>query len=169
MIILWLPRLAFFMAAQLQTISAPLRRSLTTMLRSARWIRLTPTRLFSGHGTISISVMPIPAGIGSLAVIYGITANNNPSVQDPWNTTPAWGFPYAASNVAPGPAAATLVDGTYAGHVGGVGAYAFINNLVYLELTGYRTLGFQDAAQFGSRPIWRLAVPKRGAILASGN
>ena len=34
--------------------------------------------------------------LGNMDVIYGITANNNPSVQDPWNTTPAWGFPYAA-------------------------------------------------------------------------
>ena len=38
--------------------------------------------------------------IGNMPVIYGITANNNPSVQDPWNTTPAWTFPYAVSNVA---------------------------------------------------------------------
>ena len=33
---------------------------------------------------------------GNLAVTYGITANNGPTVQDPWNTTPAWAFPYAA-------------------------------------------------------------------------
>ena len=52
--------------------------------------------------------------LGNMDVIYGITANNNPSVQDPWNTTPAWGFPYAGSTIAPGPAAATLIDGTYA-------------------------------------------------------
>ena len=62
--------------------------------------------------------------LGNMDVVYGITANNNPTVQDPWNTTPAWGFPYAGSNVAPGPAAATLIDGTYAQYVGGVGAYA---------------------------------------------
>ena len=107
--------------------------------------------------------------LGSLDVIYGITANNNPSVQDPWNTTPAWGFPYAASNVAPGPAAATLVDGTYAGYVGGVGAYAFIDDLVYLELTGYRTLGFKTLPNLGVDPFgaspfqsvapyWRVAI-----------
>ena len=30
---------------------------------------------------------------GPFNVTYGITANNNPTVQDPWNTTPAWGFP----------------------------------------------------------------------------
>ena len=107
--------------------------------------------------------------LGNMDVIYGITANNSPSVQDPWNTTPAWGFPYAGSSVAPGPAAATLVDGTYAQYVGGVGAYAYINDLVYLELTGYRTLDFKTlpklgvdpfgAAPFqGMAPYWRIAI-----------
>ncbi len=107
--------------------------------------------------------------LGNMDVIYGITANNSPSVQDPWNTTPAWGFPYAGSSVGPGPAAGTLVDGTYAQYVGGVGAYALINDLVYLELTGYRTLDFKTlpklgvdpfgAAPFqGVSPYWRIAV-----------
>lgn len=93
------------------------------------------------------------ARLGNLDVIYGITANNNPTVQDPWNTTPAWGFPYAVSSVAPGPAAATLVDGTYAAAVGGVGAYAFIDNLLYLELAGYRTLGFKTLPKLGVDPF----------------
>ncbi len=44
------------------------------------------------------------ATLGNLDIIYGITANNNPSVQDPWNTTPAWKWPQASSTVAPGPA-----------------------------------------------------------------
>lgn len=107
--------------------------------------------------------------LGGMDVIYGITANNSPTVQDPWNTTPAWGFPYAGSGVAPGPAAATLIDGTYAQYVGGAGAYAFIDNLVYLELTAYRTLDFKTlpklgvdpfgAAPFdGLAPYWRVAV-----------
>ena len=30
------------------------------------------------------------AHFGPLDIIYGITANNNPTVQDVWNTTPAW-------------------------------------------------------------------------------
>ena len=28
---------------------------------------------------------------------YGITINNNPSVEDLWNSTPAWGFPWISS------------------------------------------------------------------------
>ena len=107
--------------------------------------------------------------LGNMDVVYGITANNSPTVQDPWNTTPAWGFPYAGSNVAPGPAAATLIDGTYAQYVGGAGAYAYIDDLVYLELSGYRTLDFKTLPKlgvdpFGAAPIegvapyWRIAV-----------
>lgn len=107
--------------------------------------------------------------LGSWDVIYGISANNNPSVQDPWNTTPAWGFPYTASTIAPGPTAATLIDGTYAALVGGVGGYVFINDLVYLELTGYRTLDFKTLPKLGIDPLsaspfqsvapyWRVAI-----------
>ena len=33
----------------------------------------------------------------------------------------------------------------FAAHVGGVGGYAFINDLLYLELTGYRTIDFRYA------------------------
>jgi len=36
----------------------------------------------------------------------GVSLNNNPTVQDVWNSTPAWGFPYGSSAVAPTPAAA---------------------------------------------------------------
>jgi hypothetical protein len=113
------------------------------------------------------------ANTGNMAgmpVTYGITANNNPSVQDPWNTTPAWAFPYAVSNVAPTPGAGTLIAGAFAAHVGGVGAYAWINNLVYLELSGYRTLNPNTQANLGADPFrspgmfdgvapyWRVAV-----------
>jgi hypothetical protein len=108
--------------------------------------------------------------IGGLPVTYGITANNNPSVQDPWNTTPAWSFPYAVSSIAPSPGAGTLIDGTFAGHVGGVGAYAWINSLVYVELSGYRTINHGAQSKLGTDPFgapglfegvspyWRIAV-----------
>jgi hypothetical protein len=93
------------------------------------------------------------ANISGMPITFGITANNNPSVQDPWNTTPAWSFPYAVSTIAPTPGAGTLIDGTFAAHVGGVGAYAWINNLVYLELSGYRTINFNAQANLGTDPF----------------
>lgn len=73
------------------------------------------------------------------SLIYGVTANNNPTVQDLWNSTPAFGFPYAASNAVVSPLAATEVDGTLAQDVAGVSAYAFWNESLYAEFGGYRS------------------------------
>jgi hypothetical protein len=84
--------------------------------------------------------------VGGRNVTYGLTLNNNPTVQDPWNSTPVWGFPFTDSGVAPTPAAATLVDGTLGQQVAGLGAYAMWNNLVYGEASFYRT------SQLGSAP-----------------
>jgi hypothetical protein len=93
------------------------------------------------------------ASLGPIDVIYGITANNNPTVQDLWNTTPAWSFPYAASTIAPTPGAKTMIEGAFAAHVGGVGAYAYINDMLYLEATGYKTLGFNAQNRLGTDPF----------------
>src|SRR3974390_398610 len=94
------------------------------------------------------------ATLAGMSVIFGITGNNNPTVQDPWNTTPAWGFPYAASTIgATGPSSSTLIEGALAARVAGVGAYAWINNLVYLELTGYRAVNFDALAKLGTDPF----------------
>ncbi len=70
-------------------------------------------------------------------LILGVTLNNNPTVQDVWNTTPAWGFPYAGSSVAPGQIASTLIDGGLAGGVGGLGVYVWLDDHYYVELSGY--------------------------------
>jgi hypothetical protein len=100
-------------------------------------------------------------------VIYGFTLNNNPSVQDLWNTTPAWGFPYALSGSAPQGAAATLIDGGLGQQVVGLGAYAMWNDWIYLEGTAYRTAiqGHNtplDSSATGViptvAPYWRLAI-----------
>jgi hypothetical protein len=107
--------------------------------------------------------------VGNLDVTYGITANNSPTVQDPWNTTPAWGFPYAVSTLATTSASThTIINGTFAAHVGSVGAYAYIDDTVYLEASAYRTLDFNtqndlDTDPFGAlgmfdgAPYWRAA------------
>ena len=100
---------------------------------------------------------------------FGFTINNNPTVQDVWNSTPAWGFPFALSSVAPTPAASTIIDGTLAQQVGGIGAYGFWDNLLYLEGAVYRTtkngitepLGAgtkTDTVVQGAAPYWRLAL-----------
>src|SRR5471032_2297893 len=44
-------------------------------------------------------------------VVVGVTVNDGPTVQDVWNTTVAWGFPFSSSSVAPGQIAAAALDG----------------------------------------------------------
>lgn len=76
---------------------------------------------------------------GKKSLVYGISLNNNPTVEDLWNSTPAWGFPYASSNANVSPLAATQIDGTLAQEVAGISAYAYWNNSLYLEFGGYRS------------------------------
>ena len=49
--------------------------------------------------------------------ILGLTVNNNPTVQDPWNTLPAWGFPFTDTAVSPTPDAGELIDDPLAANV----------------------------------------------------
>ncbi len=106
--------------------------------------------------------------IGGLNVVYGITANNNPTVQDPWNTTPAWSFPYVSSNFGAGFGPTPIIDGGFAQNVVSVGAYTFINDALYLEATVYTTLNpntqidlgadpFNSPGTFDAAPYWRAA------------
>jgi hypothetical protein len=98
---------------------------------------------------------------------YGITLNNNPTVEDLWNSTPAWGFPSVNSSAAPSPNAAAIVNGTLAQDVAGVGGYAMWDNHLYFAGTIYRSehIGASqpiDGLAFpinirGVAPYWRVA------------
>ena len=111
------------------------------------------------------------AKLGSMDVIYGVSADNNPTMGDPWNTVPAWGFPYmdAGDPIMPGPAASTLIDGGLGQAVAGAGAYGYFDNLVYLQLSGYRSVNPDALGRLGAgpagvgaidgvAPYWRVAV-----------
>ncbi|ABE40838.1 hypothetical protein RPD_3615 [Rhodopseudomonas palustris BisB5] len=92
--------------------------------------------------------------VAGVDVLFGITAHNNPTVQDVWNTAPAWTHPYFTTQLGfTGPAAATVIDGPYGQRVGGVGGYLFINDMLYLEATGYKTLGFNATKRLGADPL----------------
>jgi hypothetical protein len=109
--------------------------------------------------------------VASTDVIYGVSLNNNPTVQDLWNTTPAWGFPFASAPLAPTPAAATLIDGGLVQQVAGLTAYTLWHQLLYVEVGAYRTLpaGVQRTVGIapegeqqidGFTPYWRLALQR---------
>jgi hypothetical protein len=106
------------------------------------------------------------ASIGSKSLVYGLTLNNNPTVQDLWNSTPAWGFPFASSDAGPGPAKSTLIE-NLGMQVAGLGAYALFDNLIYTEFSLYRSAqqGAPNPADNsssmvikGASPYWRLAL-----------
>jgi hypothetical protein len=82
------------------------------------------------------------ANIGKLGgkdFVFGLDLNNNPTVEDLWNSTPAWGLPWVASDWAPTPAASPLIQGKLAQDVAGVGAFAMWDNHLYLDVAGYRS------------------------------
>ena len=85
-------------------------------------------------------------------LLWGVIANNNPTVQDPWNSTPAWGFPYNQSALAPTPMASTLIDGGLGQRVAGVGAYTLWNDLLYLESDVYKGLTAPALTALGQVP-----------------
>jgi len=106
--------------------------------------------------------------IGDVSFVYGISINNNPTVQDLWNSTPAWGFPYISSALAPTPGAAPIITGTLGQVSLGATAYVMVNDHFYLEAGGYRGLsnrwlrnaGLTDDDNLnldGIAPYWRAA------------
>jgi hypothetical protein len=113
---------------------------------------------------------PLP---DSGTLTYGVSLNNNPGVQDLWNSTPAWGFPFAASNATVSPLAATAIDGTFAQDVAGLTGYLFWNESLYAEVGGYRSAkqgstnqltggagpldGTASNVMSGLAPYWRVA------------
>lgn len=110
----------------------------------------------------------------------GVSLNNNPTAQDPFNSSPAWRFPFAVSSgaLAPTPGgdlgATPVIDGMLAGRAFGLTAYSFLDNGLYLEFGGYMpssskyqvaTGAVPDASQLGEgltgfAPYWRLAYLK---------
>jgi hypothetical protein len=93
------------------------------------------------------------------SLIYGLTINNNPTVQDLWNSTPAFGFPYASTNAGVSPLAGTQIDGALAQDIAGITAYVMWNEALYAELGIYRS-----AKQGVTNPITGAAGPLDGTV-----
>jgi hypothetical protein len=106
------------------------------------------------------------ANVGGGQLVYGVTLNNNPGVQDLWNTMPAWAFPFDGSGLAPTPAASPLIEGTLGQIAAGGSVYGMWNSQFYAELGAYHTLArgaidtLADSADGapksdGVAPYWR--------------
>jgi hypothetical protein len=111
--------------------------------------------------------------LGGTATLFGVSVNNSPTVQDPWNSTPVWQFPFPPARFANGPAQQPpQIFAAFAYTSLGATAYTLIDNTVYLEAGGYRQLsdGFQKDVGIpdpevqrkldGFAPYWRAALQK---------
>ncbi len=98
---------------------------------------------------------------------YGITLNNNPTVEDLWNSTPAWGFPWISSASGVGSIASPIIQGALGQDVAGIGVYSMWNDHLYTDVTIYRSehagspapvVGTGSAYNInGVAPYWRMA------------
>jgi hypothetical protein len=79
----------------------------------------------------------VSADADDVKLLYGLTVHNSPTVQDVWNTTPAFGFPYTVSPTVPPLQTVTLIEGALAQQSIGVGGYGFYDRTWYGELTEY--------------------------------
>ena len=100
------------------------------------------------------------------SLVYGITVNNNPTVQDLWNSTPAFGAPYASSNAVVSALAGTQIDGALGQDVAGISLYAMWNESLYGEIGTYRS-----AKQGATNAVTGAAGPLDGTtsnVIAGG-
>ena len=108
--------------------------------------------------------------------VFGVSANNNPSISDPWNSAAAW-MQYVP---VPSPGSYQFIDGTApypgfrsGGNIAGISAYTLWNKTVYAELGTYRSatgaLKFMSAGtadidktklRGSNNPYWRLALTR---------
>ncbi|HVY22483.1 MAG TPA: hypothetical protein VG962_03950, partial [Steroidobacteraceae bacterium] len=103
------------------------------------------------------------------SIEWGASLNNNPTVQDLWDSTPAHHEPYVQPHWAPKPVALPVIEGDLTYRVLGVSAHALFDKHYFVELGDYRKLsrdvlkksGNYSATQTtigGSIPYWRGAV-----------
>jgi hypothetical protein len=70
---------------------------------------------------------------------YGISLNNSPTVEDLWNSTPVWGYPFNSSSAKVSPIASPLINGALGQDVAGVTAYSLYNEHLYTAVGAYRS------------------------------
>ena len=97
------------------------------------------------------------ADVAGKDTIFGISLNNNPSLTDPFNTLPAWSFPYVSAAKTNGTGGAEFKGfGGLEHTVWGLSGYTLWNNRVYGELGTYRA--------FSPSLLSRMGIGKDSAI-----
>jgi hypothetical protein len=89
--------------------------------------------------------------IKKVSVLLGLSANNAPTVQEVFNTTPGWGYPYTTSALAPTPGTAPII-GSFAQNTVGLTGYAWIDDSLYVEAGGYGSPGASFLTHAGVDP-----------------
>lgn len=88
--------------------------------------------------------------VGGKELRVGTTINNVATVQDPWNTTFAWGFPYIASLLAVTPTGNPMLASGFGQSALGYTAYAWYDSKLYLEGGAYSTLSSWALGRIGN-------------------
>ncbi len=107
--------------------------------------------------------------LGGQGVVAGISLNNSPTVSDLWNSTSVWSFPYVGSELAPTPGTAPIIYDGIAETVLGPTFYAMIDDHLYLEAGGFKSLSDSMLGNVGLSaddnshldgfaPYWRVAL-----------
>ena len=104
--------------------------------------------------------------LGGKDTTIGVSLSNNPMVQDPFNTTSVWRFPYTESGLAPGHNADVLINGGLEIASMGATVYALHDDHWYAEVGGYQSLADSTLSKInvetgdkidGTAPYWRFA------------
>jgi hypothetical protein len=82
-----------------------------------------------------------PFDVKDTELRLGLDINNGPTVQDPYNSTYAWGYPFVSSALVPTPTAQPLLAGGLIGNSVGATVYAWYDRSLYLEAGLYNTYG----------------------------
>lgn len=106
--------------------------------------------------------------LGSTSGLFGMSLNNNPTLSDVWNTTPAWQYSYMAPPFGNSGPPVTPIVYNLGQSVVGATAYTLIDNSWYAEVGAYHNLSTYwanmlhagNASLQGEAPYWRLWYSK---------
>ena len=108
---------------------------------SGALMQFTTSNNFSAVKVDNTDIRPFTTtfDVGDAELRVGTTLTNNPTVQDPYNTTFAWGYPFVQSALAPTPAAQPAIASGFGGNSLGASVYLWYDRRLYLEAGIYQT------------------------------